>query len=121
MSTSPDSKKELHMTLEVTSDAGFAADVLGSDLPVLVDFTAERCGPCRMVAPVLDQIAAEHRGRLRVVELDVAANPGTTGEYQVMGTPTLALFVGGDLVARMAGAKAKAAILREIEPHLPVG
>lgn len=107
------------MTLEVTTDAGFAMDVIGSDLPVLVDFTAERCGPCRMIAPVLEQIAADHHGRLRVVALDVAANPVATGEYQVMGTPTLALFVAGDLVVRLAGARAQAAILREIEPHLP--
>ncbi len=107
------------MTIATTSDSRFAADVLGSDLPVLVDFTAERCGPCRMIAPVLEQIAAEHQGRMRILSLDVAANPVATGEYQVMGTPTLALFVGGERVVRLVGAKSRVAILREIEPHLP--
>ncbi|MFF0815876.1 thioredoxin family protein [Rhodococcus sp. NPDC003318] len=107
------------MALASTTDSDFAADVLGSDLPVLVDFTAASCGPCRMVAPVLDQIAGDLDGRLRILTLDVAANPVTTGEYQVMGTPTLALFVGGERVVRLAGAKSRAAILREIEPHLP--
>ncbi|MGW0043782.1 thioredoxin family protein [Rhodococcus sp. NPDC003348] len=109
------------MTLATTTDAGFAADVLGADLPVLVDFTAPNCGPCRMIAPVLEQIAAEQDGRLRVVSLDVGANPVTTSEHQVMGTPTLALFVGGERVVRLPGARSRAAIMREIEPHLSGG
>lgn len=106
------------MTLASTTDAGFAADVLAADLPVLVDFTATTCGPCRMVAPVLEQIAGEQDGRLRILTLDVAENPVTTADHQVMGTPTLALFVGGEPVVRMSGAKSRAAIMREIQPHL---
>ncbi|GAA4486603.1 hypothetical protein GCM10023094_43400 [Rhodococcus olei] len=107
------------MTLATTTDARFATDVLHADLPVLVDFTAQGCGPCRMITPVLEQIAAEQDGRMRVVTLDVGTNPVVAGENQVMGTPTLALFVGGEPVVRLPGARSRAAIMREIEPHLP--
>jgi thioredoxin 1 len=108
------------MSVPTTTDAAFAADVLASPLPVLVDFTASWCGPCRMIAPVLDQIATEEADRLKVVSLDVDANPETTRAYQVMGMPTLVLFVGGERVAQVVGARPRSAILRELEPHLPV-
>jgi thioredoxin 1 len=106
------------MSLPTTTDTDFATDVLASPVPVLVDFTAAWCGPCRMVTPVLEKIAAEEASRLRVVSLDVDANPETTREYRVLGMPTLGLFVGGELVTRILGARAGRAILREIEPHL---
>jgi thioredoxin 1 len=104
------------MPLNHTSDGSFDADVLSSDLPVLVEFTATWCPPCRMIAPVLDQIAADEEGRLRVVALDVDRNPATAARYQVMGMPTLVLFNDGVETARTVGAKSRAAILRELQP-----
>jgi thioredoxin 1 len=106
------------MSLVTTTDAAFAADVLSSPTPVLVDFTADWCPPCRMIAPVLEQIASAETGRLRVVSLDVDANPATTLTYGVTGMPTLALFVHGEIVARIIGARPRAAIMRELDPHL---
>jgi thioredoxin 1 len=106
-------------SLPETTDATFTADVLDSAVPVLVEFTADWCPPCRMIAPVLAQIAADHAGRLKVVALDVDTNPKTTLAYQVLGMPTMALFVNGEITARMLGARPRTAILREVEPHLP--
>jgi thioredoxin 1 len=106
------------MSLTMTADASFADDVLSSPVPVLVEFTADWCPPCRMVAPVLEQIATEERDRLRVVAIDVDANPDTTLKYQVMGMPTLALFIDGEVVHRILGARSRTAILRDLEPHL---
>jgi thioredoxin 1 len=103
-----------------TTDARFAEDVLAADRPVLVEFTADWCPPCKMIAPVLAQIARDEADRLTVVALDVDANPETSRRYNVLGMPTLALFVGGELVSQTVGARPRAAILREIEPHLPV-
>jgi thioredoxin 1 len=108
------------MSLPTTADATFAADVLAADLPVLVDFTADWCPPCRMIKPVLQRIAAEQAGRLRVVTLDVDENPVTARTHQVLGMPTLALFVGGQRVAGLTGARPQAAIMAAFEPHLPV-
>lgn len=106
------------MSLATTTDATFAGDVLDSALPVLVDFTATWCPPCVMIAPVLDRIRADEAGRLRVVSLDVDANPITTANYQVMGMPTLALFIDGQVAVRFMGAKPRATIMRLLEPHL---
>lgn len=106
------------MSVHVITDATFAEEVLASSTPVLVEFTATWCAPCRMLGPVLDQIAAEQAGRLRVVALDVDANPRTSRHYGVMSMPTLALFVDGQVVSQTVGARPRAAILREIEPHL---
>lgn len=96
------------------SDNSFAEDVLLSETPVLVDFWATWCGPCRMVAPVLEEIATEKAGSLRVAKLDVDANPATARDFQVVSIPTLILFKGGQPVKRIVGAKGKAALLREI-------
>jgi thioredoxin 1 len=104
--------------LPATTDATFAADVLASTTPVLVDFTADWCPPCTMVAPVLERIAAEQAGRLRVVTLDADANPETMRAYHVLGLPTLALFIGGERVAQVVGARSQAALMKELEPHL---
>jgi thioredoxin 1 len=106
------------MSLNTTTDATFAADVLVSSLPVLVDFTATWCPPCVMIAPVLARIAADEADRLRVVSLDVDENPLAASKYQVLGMPTLALFVDGEIVVRFMGARPRAAIMAQLEPHL---
>jgi len=96
------------------SDASFTQEVLNSTKPVLVDFWATWCGPCRMVAPVLAEIAAEKSGQLTVAKLDVDANPETARSFQVSSIPTLILFKEGRPVKRIVGAKGKAALLREL-------
>ncbi|MBI3227814.1 MAG: thioredoxin [Mycolicibacterium cosmeticum] len=100
------------------TDASFSQDVLSSSTPVLVDFWATWCGPCKMVAPVLEEIAKEKTGDLRVVKLDVDANPETARDFQVVSIPTLILFKDGAPVKRIVGAKGKAALLREIAEHV---
>ncbi len=100
------------------SDASFAENVLSSKEPVLVDFWATWCGPCRMVAPVLEEIAAEKAGQLTVAKLDVDANPETARDFQVVSIPTLILFKDGQPVKRIIGAKGKAALLRELSDHV---
>jgi thioredoxin 1 len=105
-------------TVEV-SDASFSTAVLSSDKPVLVDFWATWCGPCKMVAPVLEEIAAEQQAQLTVVKLDVDANPQTAIEFNVQSIPTLILFKDGRPVKTIVGAKGKAALLRELSDAVP--
>ncbi len=100
------------------SDASFAEQVLSSNKPVLVDFWATWCGPCRMVAPVLEEIAAEKSEQLTVAKLDVDANPETARSFQVVSIPTLILFKNGEPVKRIVGAKGKAALLRELSDNV---
>jgi thioredoxin 1 len=106
------------MSTVTVSDASFADAVLTSTTPVLVDFWATWCGPCRMVAPVLEEIAKEKAGSLTVAKVDVDANPGTARDYQVVSIPTLILFKDGRPVKRIVGAKSKPALLRELAEFL---
>ena len=99
------------------TDSSFATDVLSSDKPVLVDFWATWCGPCRMVAPVLEEIATEH-DEITIAKLDVDANPTVARDYQVLSIPTLILFKGGEAVKQIVGAKPKAALLADLADYL---
>ncbi len=98
---------------EVT-DADFAAEVIAAELPVLVEFTADWCPPCRQIAPVLSAVAAEEGHRLKVVQLDVDTNPETTNAYGVLSMPTLMVFRDGQPVKSMVGARPKRRLLEEL-------
>ena len=97
------------------SDATFDAEVLKSDLPVLVDFWAEWCGPCKMIAPVLDEIAGEYEGKLKVCKVDVDANPDIPPKFGIRGIPTLIMFKGGKLAATKVGALSKSQLVAFIQ------
>jgi thioredoxin 1 len=100
------------------NEANFQAEVLNSETPVLVDFWAEWCSPCRMIAPIVDEIATEYEGKLRVAKLDADENQNILMEYGVMGIPTLILFKGGKVVERITGYLPKGKILPKLENHL---
>lgn len=96
------------------TDATFADEVLGSSKPVLVDFWATWCGPCKMVAPVLEEIADEHGDKLTIAKMDIDANPAIPRDYQILSIPTLILFQDGKPVKQIVGAKPKAALLADL-------
>ena len=100
------------------SDASFAEDVLTSDMPVLVDYWAEWCGPCKAIAPVLDEIAVEFEGRIKVAKLDIDENPQTPGKYGVRGIPTLMLFKAGEVEATKVGALSKSQLVAFLNQNL---
>ena len=106
------------MAVETLSTATFDETVASSDLPVLVDFWAEWCGPCKAIAPILDEISTEHGDRVRVAKLNVDDNPDIARRYDVMSIPTLILFKEGTAEARLVGAKGKNQLIEEISPHL---
>jgi thioredoxin 1 len=96
------------------TDATFEADVLKNEKPVVVDYWAEWCGPCRQVSPVLEEIASEHADKIEVVKLNVDENPVTSQRYRILNIPTLSVFKDGEVVKEIVGARPKSALLREL-------
>ncbi|MCX6418258.1 MAG: thioredoxin [Actinobacteria bacterium] len=106
------------MATKNVTDASFAADVLQSDKPVLVDFWAEWCGPCRMVGPILEEISNEHGDKLTIVKLNVDENPSIAANYGVSSIPTMNVFKGGEVVKQIIGAKPKAKLLEDLADYI---
>jgi thioredoxin 1 len=99
---------------KVVTEATFDTEVLRNSKPVVVDYWAEWCGPCRMVSPVLEEIASEHSDKIDVVKLNIDENPAISQRYQIMAIPTMSVFQNGEVVKQIVGAKPKAALLREL-------
>jgi len=104
-------------TVKVT-DATFANDVLQAQKPVIVDFWAEWCGPCRQVAPILDEIAREHADKVTIAKVNIDENPQIARDYQILSIPTLNVYQNGQVVKTIVGAKPKAALLRDLADYL---
>src|ERR1700729_1324010 len=103
---------------KVVTDETFDAEVLQSSKPVIVDYWAEWCGPCRMVSPVLEEIASEHADKIDIVKLNIDENPATSQRYGIMAIPTMSVFSGGEVVKQIVGAKPKSALLRELAEYI---
>lgn len=104
--------------LTAVSESDFAQEVLQSDSPVLVDFTAVWCSPCKLLNPIVEQLAGEWQGKVKVVKLDIDDNPNIVMDYMVMGVPTLILFKNGQPAHRMTGFKPKEKVAKEFAPHI---
>ncbi len=104
---------------KTVTDSSFKTEVLSSDKPVLVDFWAEWCGPCKMIAPILGEIASEQSENLTVAKLNVDENPDLAMRFNVMSIPTLLVFDKGEVAKRLVGAKGKGALLQELQEFLP--
>ena len=104
--------------IQHVSDANFEKDVLTAGKPVLVDFWAEWCGPCKMIAPVLDDVAREYEGRIKIAKLDIDANPGITGQFGIRGIPTLIMFKDGKPAATKMGALSKSQLTAFVDSVL---
>jgi len=104
--------------IQKLSEATFQSEVIQSEQPVLVDFTAVWCGPCKMLDPLVKQLAEEWSGKVKVVKLDVDGNPQLTLDYQVMGVPTLMLFKNGKPVERLSGYQPKDRLVKKFGPHI---
>jgi thioredoxin 1 len=100
------------------TDDSFGSDVLKADKPVLVDYWAEWCGPCKMIAPILDEVSQTYSGRLQIAKMNVDENRDVPGKYGIRGIPTLMLFKGGELVATKVGALSKAQLTAFVDTHL---
>jgi thioredoxin 1 len=104
--------------VKYVTEADFQAEVLSNELPVLVDFTATWCQPCKMIAPIVEQLAQEWDGKVKVVKLDADQNPNVMMQYGVMGIPTLMLFKGGDIKERLTGFQPKEKLAAKVMPHV---
>ena len=113
----PNREDHKHNTVNFT-DASFDKDVLNAEVPVLVDFWAEWCGPCRMMAPTVDQVATDYAGKVKVGKLDVDSNQQTASRYGIRGIPTLLLFKGGQIVEQKVGAIGKPEFQKMLDKHI---
>ncbi|TDE21399.1 thioredoxin [Actinomadura sp. 6K520] len=104
--------------MKAVTDADFTSEVLENDKPVLVDFWAEWCGPCRMVAPILEEISKEHGDKIEIVKLNIDENPQVPQKYGIMQIPTMNVYKGGEVVKQIMGAKPKAALLKDLSEFI---